>query len=59
VNQQAIIISLDFLDAIFSLIEIGEVLKDFPLFNLDIVSFDLSIGTRLREKDCIKENQGI
>ena len=41
-----------------SLIEIGEVLKDFPLFNLDIVSFDLSIGTRLREKDCIKEIKG-
>ena len=34
-----------------SLIEIGEVLKDFPLFTLDIVSFDLLIGTRLREKD--------
>ena len=30
-----------------SLIEIGEVLKDFPLFTLDIVSFDLLIGTRL------------
>ena len=41
-----------------SLIEIGEVLKDFPLFTLDIVSFDLSIGTRLREKDCIKEIKG-
>lgn len=40
------------------MIEIGEVLKDFPLFNLDIVSFDLSIGTRLREKDCIKEIKG-
>lgn len=41
-----------------SLIEIGEVLKDFPLFTLDIVSFDLLIGTRLREKDCIKEIKG-
>lgn len=41
-----------------SLIEIGEVLKDFPLFTLDIVSFDLSVGTRLREKDCIKEIKG-
>ena len=41
-----------------SLIEIGEVLKDFPLFTLDIVSFDLLIGTRLREKDYIKEIKG-
>lgn len=41
-----------------SLIEIGEVLKDFPLFTLDIVSFDLLISTRLREKDCIKEIKG-
>ena len=42
-----------------SLIEIGEVLKDFPLFTLDIVSFDLLIGTRLREKDYIKEKMCI
>ena len=41
-----------------NLVEIGEVLKDFPLFTLDIVSFDLLIGTRLREKDCIKEIKG-
>lgn len=41
-----------------SLVEIGGILKDFPLFTLDIVSFDLSIGTRLREKDCIKEIKG-
>lgn len=41
-----------------SLVEIGEVLKDFPLFTLGIVSFDLSVGTRLREKDCIKEIKG-
>ena len=41
-----------------SLIEIGEVLKDFPLFTLDIVSFDLLIGTRSREKDYIKEIKG-
>lgn len=41
-----------------SLIEVGEVLKDFPLFTLDIVSFDLLVGTRLREKDCIKEIKG-
>ena len=41
-----------------SLVEIGEVLKDFPLFTLDIVSFDLLISTRLREKDCIKEIKG-
>lgn len=40
------------------MIEIGEVLKDFPLFTLDIVSFDLLIGTRLREKDYIKEIKG-
>ena len=41
-----------------SLIEIGEVLKDFPLFTLDIVSFDLLVGSRLKEKDCIKEIKG-
>lgn len=41
-----------------NLVEIGEVLKDFPLFTLDIVSFDLLIGTRLREKDYIKEIKG-
>ena len=41
-----------------SLIEIGKVLKDFPLFTLDIVSFDLSLSMRLREKDCIKEIKG-
>ncbi|WP_286334582.1 zinc-dependent metalloprotease [Bacteroides caecimuris] len=41
-----------------SLVEIGEILKNFPLFTLDIVSFDLSIGTRLREKDSIKEIKG-
>ena len=41
-----------------NLVEIVEVLKDFPLFTLDIVSFDLLIGTRLREKDCIKEIKG-
>lgn len=41
-----------------NLIEIGEVLKNFPLFTLDIVSFDLLIGTRLKEKDCIKEIKG-
>lgn len=41
-----------------SLIEVGEVLTDFPLFTLDIASFDLLIGTRLREKDCIKEIKG-
>ena len=41
-----------------NLVEIGEVLKDFPLFTLDIVSFDLLICTRLREKDCIKEIKG-
>lgn len=40
------------------MVEIGEVLKDFPLFALDIVSFDLLISTRLREKDCIKEIKG-
>ena len=41
-----------------SLVEVGSVLKDFPLFTLDIVSFDLSIGSRQRDKDHIKEITG-
>ena len=41
-----------------SLVEVGSVLKDFPLFTLDIVSFDLSIGSRQRGKDHIKEITG-
>lgn len=41
-----------------SLVEVGSILKDFPLFTLDIVSFDLSIGSRQRDKDHIKEITG-
>lgn len=41
-----------------SLVEVGSILKDFPLFTLDIVSFDLSIGSRQRGKDHIKEITG-
>lgn len=41
-----------------SLVEVGEMLKDFPLFTLDVVSFDLLIGSRLQDKDRIKEIKG-
>lgn len=38
-----------------TLVEVGEMLKDFPLFTLDVVSFDLQIGSRLKDKDRILE----
>lgn len=41
-----------------SLIEVDGVLKDFPLFTLDIVSFDLSLGGRLKDKDRIGDIKG-
>ncbi|TYK39872.1 zinc-dependent metalloprotease [Bacteroides pyogenes] len=41
-----------------SLVEIGDMLKDFPLFTLDIVSFDLMIGMRVKGMDRIEEVKG-
>lgn len=41
-----------------SLVEVGEMLKNFPLFTLDVVSFDLLIGSHLKDKDRIKEIKG-
>lgn len=41
-----------------TLVEVGEMLKNFPLFTLDVVSFDLLIGSRLKGKDRIQEIKG-
>ena len=41
-----------------SLVNVTELLEDFPLFTLEIVSFDLMIGSRLRDKDIIKDIKG-
>lgn len=40
------------------LVEVGEMLKHFPLFTLDVVSFDLQIGSRVKDKNRIKEIKG-
>lgn len=41
-----------------SLIEVGDLLTNFPLFTLDIVSFDLQLGMRVRGKDEIRSVEG-
>lgn len=40
------------------LVEVGEMLKHFSLFTLDVVSFDLLIGSRVKDKNRIKEIKG-
>lgn len=41
-----------------NLIEVGDLLENFSLFTLDIVSYDLQLGMRTRGRDKIKTIQG-
>lgn len=45
-------------DASSSLIDVTKLLRDFPLFTLDIVSFDLMIGSQTTDKYSVKSIKG-